>query len=233
MSACSWVSTPFGGYAHLERARDRNARQHHRPAAVIFARLNDKAAIKLELFKAELAQKSDRGISGAEIVERDLHPELADHIKAALCHDRVKHEAGFRDFQFKLFGRIAGVFQDLAKLDRECRVAQLRRRNVDRKGDAFPSAGIGHCLAQHPQADGIDDARFLGNRDEDVGADLAIIRTVPTQQRFDRDDPRFVGAACRHRPAADSTAQTRPWSAQRAVRLQARAWLRGVGQSFH
>ena len=67
----------LGCDAHIERARHSYAGEHHRAAAVIFARLHDQAAIKLELLKAELAQEPDRSVTRAKIVKRDRETNRA------------------------------------------------------------------------------------------------------------------------------------------------------------
>ena len=91
-------------------------------------------------------------------------------------------------------GREAGFLQHFAELDREFCIAQLGCRNIDRQGDVAPAQCITHRLTQHPQAERVDQARILGHRHKDIGAERGAIAPVPAQQRLDRDDPRVIGA---------------------------------------
>src|SRR5688572_32824766 len=65
----------FGGDFHVHRPRHRDARGHHRERAAVEAGFDDHRAVELELLEAEVAQKPDRGIAGAEVVERDADAE--------------------------------------------------------------------------------------------------------------------------------------------------------------
>ena len=42
--------------------------------------------------------------------------------------------------------------------------------------------------AQHPFAERVDEAGLLGERDEDLGRDAAVLGVVPAQQRLGADD---------------------------------------------
>src|SRR3712207_8019346 len=56
----------------------------------------------------------------------------------------------------------------------------------------FPYTTLFRSLADDPAADGDDQARLLGERDEDVGADGPARRVGPAQQRL---DARHAGGA--------------------------------------
>lgn len=72
-------------------------------------------------------------------------------------------------------------------------IAQLDGRNVDRQLDPVPPDGVGARLAQHPQADGIDQPASLGDGDERGRAFHRAIGPAPAQQRLGRDDLAAAG----------------------------------------
>ena len=76
---------------------------------------------------------------------------------------------------------------------RQVRLQQLARRQVDRHAQRRqPGALPGRCLfdgaAQHPVADGNDQAGLLGDRDETIRGDAPQRRVLPAQQGLDADD---------------------------------------------
>ena len=178
----------LSGYEHVHGAGDGDAGNHHRPAARVVRRLDDQRAVDLELLEAELPEKPDRGITGAEIVERDTDAEAADQIERAAGHGRVADKVRLGDLQFEPLGRKAGLLEDVAELDGEIGIAQLRGRNVDRELDAVPAEGIGAGLTQHPAADRVDQAGLLGDRNEHRRIGRAAVRPLPTQQGLDGYD---------------------------------------------
>src|SRR3990167_10557357 len=103
----------LSGYEHVHGPRDGDARHHHRAAAGIVTRLDDQRAVDLELFEAEFAQEADRGVSGAEIVERNAHAKAANHVERAAGDDRVADEVRLGDFEFEPVGREARLFEDM------------------------------------------------------------------------------------------------------------------------
>jgi hypothetical protein len=184
---------PLGGHVHAQRAGDGDAGDHHRPRSGVGGGFDHKAAVDLELFEAELAQEPDRSIAGTEVVEDDPDAEIANHCHAASCDLGIDHQVGFGDFQFQPVCGKPRFLQHLPDLDRKFRIAQLGGRNIDRKLDSVPTECFEAGLAQDPFADGVDDARFLGHRNEHVWADLHPVAAFPPQQSLDRDDSSAVG----------------------------------------
>ena len=101
----------------------------------------------------------------------------------------VFHEDVFCDFDFEAVGgktrlreRGADALDQIASLE-------LRRRNID--GDMH-MGGPAHRLdtgpAQNPVAQGPDHPGFLGDGDETVGADQAVLRVAPPDQGFGGDN---------------------------------------------
>src|SRR6185312_6222445 len=61
----------------------------------------------------------------------------------------------------------------------------------------LPRAALLAGLAQHAFADGQDQARLFGQRDEASRRDQALLRMLPAQQRFEADDAARLQARLR------------------------------------
>ncbi len=77
----------------------------------------------------------------------------------------------------------------------EAGILELRAADVDAHVpgrevgiDALPLGEMRRRVLHDPGADRNDQTRLLGDRDEDVGADLAAHRVRPAQQRLDARD---------------------------------------------
>ena len=95
-------------------------------------------------------------------------------------------------------GLAARRAHDLANALRQIVAVELPPRKIDRHDSGKP--GLAPCRAllgrraQHPVAEHVDQARLLGERNEDLGRDVAVLGIVPAQQRLGADD-RLVGDA--------------------------------------
>jgi hypothetical protein len=80
----------------------------------------------------------------------------------------------------------------LATRSTNCVLLELQRRDVDghrhRVPALVPQRGLAHGLAEHPVADGDDEAAVLGHRDEARRRDVAQLRVAPAQQGLGADD---------------------------------------------
>src|SRR6516165_5020948 len=65
----------FGRRRHVERGGNVHHGLHDRRGTVGFGNVADKAAVDLDLVEREALQIAERGIAGAEIVERDAYPD--------------------------------------------------------------------------------------------------------------------------------------------------------------
>src|SRR5690349_21665176 len=84
------VLDPFGDHLHAERACEREDRAHDCAGTRIARRareLGDERAVDLERLQRELMQIRERGVAGAEIVERDRDARAAELLQRAL-HER-------------------------------------------------------------------------------------------------------------------------------------------------
>ena len=159
-------------------------------AAVV---LQDERAVQLEHVDREAAQVGQAGIAGAEVVDRDLHPQrlqLAQHGGGAF---HVFDQGAFGQLQLQVAGCQPGRLQRGADFADEAGLGQLARRDIHRHPHRLAEAGdqaLGGAagFVQHPAADRVDQAGFLGDADEVAGGDAPQLRMVPADQRFQPDD---------------------------------------------
>ena len=152
------------------------------------ASLADEAAVDLQFVEDGLVQIADRRIAGAEIVERDADAERAQALQHVERRAVVAKENALGDFELDA---IAGKFVAAKRFAHN--IGQRRRddllgADVERDGDRVrPRRGRAARFVDDPIADGDHQAGFLGDRDEDVGRDIAALRVVPADQRFEPD----------------------------------------------
>jgi hypothetical protein len=100
----------------------------------IFFRLADiahKAAVKLEGVHRQQLQVAERGVAGAEIVDRQTHAQAAQGFQALDRTLRVLHQHGLGDFQFQVRALQAGALQGALYGIAQVAHQQLLRGQVD------------------------------------------------------------------------------------------------------
>jgi hypothetical protein len=95
------ILDPFRQRFHAQRIGQRRDRADHRIGVAPQRQVTDKALVDLELVEGEGAQIAERGIAGAEIVERDADAERAQAVQGFECLFDIGDEDAFGDFEFK------------------------------------------------------------------------------------------------------------------------------------
>ena len=152
-------------------------------------------AIDLDAIHRQPSQVVQAGETGAEIVEPQLDPGIAQPPHQAAAVDRLVQHRGLGEFQVQAVRRQADLREDLGHLLRQPGIAQLAHRQVDRNeqrgvrlGGGTPLHRIDAGLADHLWTQLLDQARFLRHRDEHRGRDHAVFGMLPAQQRFGAHD---------------------------------------------
>jgi hypothetical protein len=83
--------------------------------------------IHLEPGYPEMLQRGERGVAGAEIVDRHLHAEGLQFLEDSLRELRVMHHRILGDFQFQIAGIEAGVAERGGHRLLEAGLAELSR----------------------------------------------------------------------------------------------------------
>ena len=189
ISRCCSVSTPSAVVIMLRAAAIFTTALHDAGGSLRLGDVVDEAAVDLDLVERETLQVAQRGIAGAEIVERDAHPDGAKLVQDGERGLVVADQHRLGDLQFEPARRQAGGGKRGQDLQREGAAPELDRRNVDREADIVgPGRGLRAGRGQHPFAELIDQAGVFRDRNELGGRDHAAFGVAPAQQRFAAGD---------------------------------------------
>ena len=129
--------------------------------------LLDKAPIDLELVEPQLVEVIEAGIAGAEVVDDDADTGIAQRLDGVARGFQVRDQSAFGNFGFQTMRRKSGVLHDGENGVRERPVAELRRRKIEGQRNIFrPVHGVAAGVAEQLARDDVQDAEFLGERDE-------------------------------------------------------------------
>ena len=217
----------FRGRDHVAVGGDADHRADDRGRGGIAGHFLDEAAVDLDLVEREALQILQRGIAGSEIVERDVNAERAELVQRHQRRVVIGDQHRFGDLEFEPARVEPGLGQCGCDLQRQRFRLELDRRDVDGDADmGRPGGGFGAGGAQHPLPDLLDQAGFLGDRNEIGGRDHAAHRMPPAQQRLAAGD--LVAAQVDQRLVMEFEAAFRQRGAQIALELAAE-----VGLGFH
>ena len=177
------------GRRHVAFGGDVHHCPHDAGRSVRLGDVVDEAAVDLDLVERKTLQIAERGIAGAEIVERDSDADAAKLMQNGKRCFVVANEHGLRDLQFEPARRQAGRRQCRDDLQGQRAAAKLHRRDVDREVDVVgPCRGLRAGRRQHPFAELVDQAGLFRDRNEFGGRDHAAFGVTPAHQRFAAGD---------------------------------------------
>ena len=127
--------------------------------------------------------------AGAEVVDRDAHAERAQLLEHDARALDVAHHARLRDLELQPSGLAAGAGEDLLEIRDHGRIAKLRRRKIHADDDVAepcvaPRARLPARGIEHPVADRVAEAGFVGERNEAGRQREAALGIMPAQQRL-------------------------------------------------
>ncbi len=173
------------------RHRDDRPRDRH-----VFCRSGDvrhQRAVDLDDVHRQPSQVAQARVAGAEVVERDLDAERPQRSQVLnrLVEVADQHALGDLDTEQPRIEPARG--EQAFDAPRQVRLHQLARRQVHghahrRQPGALPGRRLFDGTAQHPVADGDDQAGLFGDRDEAIRRDAAQRGVLPAQQGLDADD---------------------------------------------
>ena len=151
----------------------------------------DEGFVDLQDVDGEAADVVQRGVAGSEVVDRELDAQVLQLLR----RDRqvhVLHHHGLGDLEHEALGSEPASPGARARPPRRAPGAGAAGREVDGhvqgRGVGAPVATLcpcAACLPQHPRADGDDQARLLGERDEVQGRPRPRVGVVPSDQGFE------------------------------------------------
>ena len=151
--------------------------------------------VDLERVDRKSVQVAQRRVPRAEVIEVDLHAELAQAVQHVRHVARVAHQGGFGDLESQGLRPDPGVLDRLLDEPHEAVLQELPGGHVD--GDvvepggrmaALPLHELGAGLTEHPRAELVDEPQLLRDRNEIGRRDhLAVPR--PSNQRLEPGAP--------------------------------------------
>ena len=160
------------------------------------AEIADKGAVDLDRVDRQRLQMPQRGMPGAEIVERDTATGLAQRADKTGGFFDVVERRGFGDLDDDAARDLGAVAQLRGQGAQPRPVGGGQARDVEAEPDIGMQGKLGQCLVQHVTVDQTDKAELLQDRDEIAGGDDLTVPAAHPQQafvvidvtRFGRDD---------------------------------------------
>src|SRR3954454_23958699 len=193
------VLDPLRDDLQPERVRQADQRRDDARVARLVER-GDERAVDLELVDGEPAEVAQRRVARAEVVDADLDAEALELDERGQRRARVAHHRRLGHLEAQLPGRHAGHVEDLGHRVDEVGLGELQDGEVDRhrrrrrRALVAPRARLAAGLLEYPAADGGDQPRLLGERDELLRPDQPARRVLPAHERLDAGE-HAVGAA--------------------------------------
>ena len=189
------VFDPLGDHVEGERPGHADDRLDDRRPLLLDAERVDELAVDLERVEREAVEVGERGVAGAEVVEDEPHAELAERLQGRLGVGRLLDQDALGDLQPQVDGVEAGAGEDFGDRGGEVAVGDLAGGEVDRDVEGplvgpllVPGEDLAAGRLLDPAADRLDQAAFLGDRDELAGVELAALGVVPADQRLEGGD---------------------------------------------
>ena len=136
----------------------------------------------------------ERGVAGAEVVDRDSQPERLQLLELGEDGLVVSSQEALRDLERERLGRQPRPAQHLGHVAREVGFLELPDRDVDgevercmTRSRELPLAHAGARGLEYPQAQRHDDPGLLRELDELVGREQPPLRVLPAHERLDTD----------------------------------------------
>ena len=184
----------FGDHLEPEALPHVDDGSHERRVVGIHRQIANERLVDLERADRKLLQGRQRGVSGAEVVDRQMQPHRVELVQQTDGALRIRHQRRFGDLQLEAGRRHPVLAEHAAAARDEAGLLELPQGQVYRD-----PAGLGHALLpfpniradpiENPFADVEDEAGLLGERYELRGRDVAVARQAPAQQRFGAQHP--------------------------------------------
>ena len=153
----------------------------------------DEAAVDLDLLHRQPLQVGQRRVAGAEVVDREPHPELAQVVQHGDGPVGVGHDRALGDLQGQPVGRDVVPGEQAGDVGDEVGVLQAAGGEVHRDAEVVAGRPPASRTAasdgvEHLGRQAADEAAALGDRDELLGPDRAEHRVLPADERLDARD---------------------------------------------
>ena len=158
-------------------------------AAAVSCHAADERAVDLHGIGRQALQIGERAVPDPEIVDGDLHPEIAQLRERAQDAIRFCHEHRLGDLEGKPLRRDLRALQRDRDHPRQLGVEEVADREVHRRLQRdiglLPFGALRERHREHPRKKGLHQARPFGERDEFPGRDEAAAWMSPARESLD------------------------------------------------
>src|SRR5712692_1514631 len=170
----------LGNHEVLEALSHVNYGAHDGGVIGIGTDLVDKGLVNFEDINGKLPKIAEAGIAGAEVIHRKVHPHDFELLKYGGRGLHIVHKHAFGELEFEIPRRQASFREYRPDTFDKTLLAELDGGNIDGNGQwrescVLPRARLSACFAQHPTADGDNEATIFGDRHKLRGWDEASI----------------------------------------------------------
>lgn len=160
--------------------------------------------VDFQVVDGKVPQIAQRGIAGAEVIDRALRAAAAQGLELLFGALRVAHHRAFGDLEGHAIEPQPFLGKAVCQSVHQVGAVELPRREVDADAPRLcggqqplfaPAPALpGHLLAD-PKAQMFDQVRLFRDGDELVGWDVTTIALRPAQQRFEAQEGEAVAEA--------------------------------------
>src|SRR5450756_257412 len=175
----------FGDHDFVEAGAEAGDGADDGAGVALVAEIADERLVDLDLIEGELAQVVERGVAGAEVVERQADAEILELLHRRQGAVVVLEQQTLGYLQLDPLRRQPRLRQRRYHLQSETAVPELDRRQIDGNLDAMrPGRRLDAGAVQGPFADRDDQAGLFGDGDEHRRRHFSAYRMGPAQQRL-------------------------------------------------
>jgi len=127
------VLHPFGDHRQLQAVGEGDDGAGDGGVVVVVGQAGDERLVDLQDVDGQALEVAERGVAGAEVVDRQLQAELLERLEDRQGFLLAVHHEGFGDFQLQALRAQCGAAQQLADPSDQLRLAQLGAGQVDRQ----------------------------------------------------------------------------------------------------
>src|SRR5262249_25751998 len=147
----------------------------------------DETAVDLQFVDREAPQVTHARVAGAEVIDRHQHTHATDRFEDDDRFLGIAHHRALGQLDLEVLRIELRRLERLADLLYQGRKAELRWRKIHRHAHRpqpflLPRLRLPARLEQYPLADGIEQAAFLGDRNEILRWHQATLRMAPADQ---------------------------------------------------
>jgi hypothetical protein len=187
----SWerVSTPSATIFEPQAVPEVDDRAHNDGVVGVVKHVAHERPVDLQLVDGKPAEMRERGVAGAEIVERDRHAARMQSVERLLDQARIAAEEDtLGDLDLQMSGGQPRCGQGLRHREVQIAASELGVGHVDRdtaNGHARvgPGPRLSHYPFEHQSANWHDQSRLLGHLQELPWQNQAALRMLPAKAR--------------------------------------------------